>query len=70
MMLTPRTYCQNRVSADQYHLTVSRACFLTHRVYVVLKLSTRKLIVFKYSQTQTQFCFNAQEISRVYELNN
>ena len=48
--------CQNRVSADQHHLTVSRAQASTHRVWVFfLKLSADKLLVFKWSQAQ--ICF-------------
>ena len=37
--------CQNRVSADQYHLTVPRAQVSTHRGRVFLKLSADKLPV-------------------------
>ena len=37
--------CQNRVSADQYHLTVRRAEVSTHRGRVFLKLSADKLPV-------------------------
>ena len=41
--------CQNRVSADQYHLTVSRSQMSTHRSQVFFwKLSADKLLVFKY----------------------
>ena len=47
--------CQNRVPADQYHLTVSRAQVSTHRGQVFLKLSDDKLLVFKWSQAQVQF---------------
>ena len=47
--------CQNRVSAGQYHLTVSRAQVLTHRGQVFLKLSADKLLVFKWSPAQVQF---------------
>ena len=44
--------CQNKVSADQYHLTVSRAqVSSTHRVQVFfLKLSADKVLVFKWSK--------------------
>ena len=38
--------CQNRVAADQYHLTLSRAQVSTHRGQVFLKLSADKLLVF------------------------
>ena len=44
--------CQNRVSADQYHLTVSRAQVSTHRGRVFLELSADKLLLFKWSQAQ------------------
>ena len=43
--------CQNKVSADQYHLTVSRAQVSTHGGQVFfLKLSADKVLVFKWSQ--------------------
>ena len=48
----------NRVSADQYHLTVSRAPVSTDREYF-LKLSADKLLVFKWSQAQVQFLLNS-----------
>ena len=44
--------CQNRVSADQYHLTVSRAQVSTIKVEYFLKLSADNLLVFKWSQAQ------------------
>ena len=44
--------CQNRVSADQYHLTLSRAQVSTHRGRVFLELSADKLLLFKWSQAQ------------------
>ena len=44
--------CQNRVSADQYHLSVSRAQV---RLKYSLKLSAGKLLVFKWSQAQVRF---------------
>ena len=53
--------CQNRVSAEQYHLTVPRAQVLTHRGQVFLKLSADSLLVFKWSQAQVLF-FNSFEI--------
>ena len=37
MMLTPRTYRQNKVSADQYRLTVLRAQVSTHRGQVFFR---------------------------------
>ena len=52
-MLSSIDSCQNRVSADQYHLTVSRAQVSNHqgRVYF-LKLSADNSLVFKWSQAQ------------------
>ena len=47
--------CQKRVSADRYHLAVSRAQVSTHRGRVFLKLSADKLLVFKWSQAQVCF---------------
>ena len=47
--------CQNRVSADQYHLTLSRAQVSTHRGRVYLKLPADMLLVFKWSQAQVCF---------------
>ena len=45
--------CQNKVSADQYYLTVSRAqVSQTIHVEYFLKLSADKLLVFKWSQAQ------------------
>ena len=50
--------CQNSVSADQYHLTVSQAQVSIHRGPVFfLKLSADKLLVFKWSQAQLFFSF-------------
>ena len=47
--------CQNRVPADQYHLTVLRAQVSTQRSQVFfLKLSADKLLVFKWSQAQVK----------------
>ena len=38
---------QNRLSVDQYHLSLSRAQVLTHRNQVFLKVIVDKLLVFK-----------------------
>ena len=58
--------CQNKVSADQYHLTVSRAQVSTHRGReLFLKLSADKLLVFKWSQVQVYF-LRSHEICCVY----
>ena len=49
----PIDSCQNKVSADQYYLTVSRAqVSQTIHVEYFLKLSADKLLVFKWSQAQ------------------
>ena len=50
--------CQNRVSADQYHMTVSRAQVSTNRVCVFLKLSADKLLVVKYGRLKFIVWFN------------
>ena len=58
--------CQSKISADQYHLTVSRAQVSTHRGRVLfLKLSADKLLVFKWSQVQVYF-LKSHEICCVY----
>ena len=49
-MLRSTDSCQNKVFADQYHLTVSRAQLSTHPGRVFLKLSADKLLVFKWSK--------------------
>ena len=54
-MLWPIDSCQNRVSADQYHITVWQAQVSTHFVCVYFcKLSADKLLIFKWSQAQVQ----------------
>ena len=47
-MLWSNDSCQNKVSADQYYLTVLRAQVSTHPGRVFLKLSADKLLVFKW----------------------
>ena len=48
--------CQNRVPADQYHLTVSRAQVPTHRGQVFFwSYPLASKLVFKWSQAQVQF---------------
>ena len=64
-MLWSSDSCQNRVSADQHHLTVSRAQVSTHRDRVFLKLSADKLLVFRWSQAQIFYTF-FYEICCVY----
>ena len=39
--------CQNRVSADQYHLTVSRARVLTHRGHVFFEVTRGQVTSFR-----------------------
>ena len=47
--------CQNRVSADQYHLTVSRAQVSTHRGRVFFEVIRWQITSFKWSQAQVYF---------------
>ena len=54
-MLSSIDSCQNRVSADQYHLTVSRAQLSTIKVEYFLKLFADNLLVFKWSQAHVYF---------------
>ena len=44
--------CQNMVSVDHYHFTVSLVQVSTHRGYVFFKVSADKLVVFNGSQAQ------------------
>ena len=47
--------CQNRVSADQYHMTVPRAQVSTHRGRVFFEVIGWQITSFKWSQTQVYF---------------
>ena len=47
--------CQNRVFADQYHLTVSRAQVSTHRGRVFFEVIRWQITSFKWSQAQVYF---------------
>ena len=47
--------CQNRVSADQYHLTVARAQVSTHRGRVFFEVIRWQITSFKWSQAQVYF---------------
>ena len=59
--------CQNKVSADQYHLTVSCAQVSTHWGRVLFwSYPLTKLLVFKWSQAQVYFFKNSYEICCVY----
>ena len=51
--------CQNRVPADQYHLTdrIAASGVDPSRSSIFLKLSADKLLVFKWSQAQVQVFF-------------
>ena len=51
--------CQIRVSADQYHLTVSRVQVSPIEVTCFLKFSRDKLLIFNWSQAQLQVDFFA-----------
>ena len=47
--------CQNRVSADQYHMTVPRAQVSTHRGRVFFEVIRWQITSFKWSQAQVYF---------------
>ena len=47
--------CQNRASADQYHLTVPRAQVSTHRGRVFFEVIRWQITSFKWSQAQVYF---------------
>ena len=47
--------CQNRISADQYHLTVPRAQVSTHRGRVFFEVIRWQITSFKWSQAQVYF---------------
>ena len=57
--------CQNRVSADQYRLTVSRLRCRPIKVEYLFKLFADNLLVFKWSQAQILFK-NSYQICCVY----
>ena len=54
-MLRSIDSCQNRVSADQYHLTVPRAKVSTHRGRVFFEVIRWQITSFKWSQVQVYF---------------
>ena len=58
--------CQNRASADQYHLTVPRAQGSTHRGRVFLKLSADKLTVSNDRRLKFVFSNDLYQIRFVY----
>ena len=47
--------CQNRVSADQYHMTIPRAQVSTHRGQVFFEVMRWQITSFKWSQAQVYF---------------
>ena len=65
-MLSSIDSCQNRVSADQYHLTVAGAQVSTHRHRVFLKLSADKLPVSNDGRLKFIFSNDSYEICCVY----
>ena len=54
-MLCSLDSCQNRVSADQYHLTLPRAQVSTHRGRVIFEVIRWQITSFKWSQAQVYF---------------
>ena len=69
-MLSSVDNCQNRVSADQYHITVLRAQESTiWGDMFFFELSTNKLPVFNWSQAQLQVDFFAMFTSLSFEIN-
>ena len=54
-MLWSTDTCQNRVSADQYHLTVPLAQVSTHRSRVFFEVIRWQITSFKWSQAQVYF---------------
>ena len=63
--------CQNRVPADQYHLTVSRAQVSTHRGQVFFEVIRWQVTSFQLiAGSSLIFCFNSYEICCVYVPHN
>ena len=58
--------CQNRVSADQYHITVPRAQVSTHRGRVIFEVIRWQITSFKRSQAQVNFFNDSYEICCVH----
>ena len=54
-MLWPIDSCQNRASADKYHLTVPRAQVSTHRGRVFFEVIRWQINSFKWSQARVYF---------------
>ena len=55
LMLWPIDSCQNRASADKYHLTVPRAQVSTHRGRVFFEVIRWQINSFKWSQARVYF---------------
>ena len=58
--------CQNRVSADQYHLTVLRAQVSTHRGRVFFEVIRRQVTSFEKIAGSSLVFKNSYEICCVY----
>ena len=54
--------CQNKVSADQYHLTVSRAQVSTHRGRVFFEVIRWQVTSFQMIAGSSLIFFNSYEI--------
>ena len=54
--------CQNRVTADQYHLTVSRAQVSTHQGWVFFEVIRSQVTSFQMIAGSSSFFFNSNEI--------
>ena len=66
-MLSSIDSCQNRVSADQYHLTVSRAQVSTHQGRVFFEVIRWKFTRFQMiAGSRLLFSLNSYQIWRVY----
>jgi len=62
--------CQKRVSADQYHLTVSRAQVLTHRGQVFFEIIRWQVTSFQMIAGSSLIFFNSYEICFVFVPHN
>ena len=67
-MLWSSDSCQNKVSADQCHLTVPRAQVSTHRGRVFFDIIRRQITSFKCSQAQVYFSNDSCELCCVMSL--
>ena len=62
--------CQNRVSADQYHLTVSQAQVLTHRGKVFFEVIRWQVTSFQMIAGSSLIFFNSCEICFIFVPHN